>query len=151
MHNRPGLAVGKFQIRSGAMMAGSAYFDIAVTGRGAHGARRDASIDPVVFTSHIAIVSRNVRPVYTAVVGITRFARAPPTTILERAAPGRYASDADPAPAAGSPRRRHSTMPPRSTDTFPKPASLSSRAAWAERIWVWQTRTRSRSLCSANS
>ena len=61
------------------MMAGSAYFDIAVTGRGAHGARRDASIDPVVFTSHIAIVSRNVRPVYTAVVGITRFTPAPPT------------------------------------------------------------------------
>jgi len=85
MHNRPGLAVGKFQIRSGAMMAGSAYFDIAVTGRGAHGARRDASIDPVVITSHIAIasqtiVSRNVRPVDTAVVGITRFTRAPPTT-----------------------------------------------------------------------
>ena len=80
MHNRPGLAVGKFQIRSGAMMAGSAYFDIAVTGRGAHGARRDASIDPVVITSHIAIVSRNVRPVDTAPVGITRFTRAPPTT-----------------------------------------------------------------------
>ena len=36
MHNRPGLAVGKFQIRTGPMMAGGAYFDIAVSGRGAH-------------------------------------------------------------------------------------------------------------------
>jgi len=45
MHNRPGLAVGKFQIRTGPMMAGGGYFDITVTGRGAHGAApRSASI-----------------------------------------------------------------------------------------------------------
>jgi amidohydrolase len=77
MHNRPGLAVGKFQIRAGAMMAGGAYFDIAVTGRGAHGARPEAGIDPVVTASHIVIalqtiVSRNVRPVDTAVVSVTQ-------------------------------------------------------------------------------
>jgi amidohydrolase len=77
MHNRPGLAVGKFQIRTGAMMAGGAYFDIAITGRGAHGARPEAGIDPVVTASHIAIalqtiVSRNVRPVDTAVVSVTQ-------------------------------------------------------------------------------
>ncbi|MEJ0071429.1 MAG: M20/M25/M40 family metallo-hydrolase [Pseudomonadota bacterium] len=35
MHNRPGLPVGKFSIRTGAMMAGGAYFDITVVGRGA--------------------------------------------------------------------------------------------------------------------
>src|SRR5580692_5289262 len=35
MHNRPGLAVGKFQIRAGAMMAGGAFFDIVITGKGA--------------------------------------------------------------------------------------------------------------------
>ncbi|HZK89160.1 MAG TPA: M20 aminoacylase family protein [Stellaceae bacterium] len=78
MHNRPGLALGKFQIRPGAMMAGGAYFDITVTGIGAHGARPEAGIDPVVVGSHIAaalqtIVSRNVRPVDTAVVSITQF------------------------------------------------------------------------------
>jgi amidohydrolase len=77
MHNRPGLAVGKFQIRSGAMMAGGAYFDITVTGRGAHGARPEAGIDPVVVASHIAvalqtIVSRNLRPLDTAVVSVTQ-------------------------------------------------------------------------------
>jgi len=77
MHNRPGLAVGKFQIRTGAMMAGGAYFDIAITGRGAHGARPEAGIDPVVTASHIAIalqtiVSRNVRPLDTAVVSVTQ-------------------------------------------------------------------------------
>jgi amidohydrolase len=77
MHNRPGLAVGKFQIRTGAMMAGGAYFDIAVTGRGAHGARPEAGIDPVLTASHIAIalqtiVSRNLRPLDTAVVSVTQ-------------------------------------------------------------------------------
>ncbi len=77
MHNRPGLAIGKFQIRTGAAMAGGAYFDITVNGRGAHGARPESGIDPVVTASHIAIalqtiVSRNVRPVDTAVVSVTQ-------------------------------------------------------------------------------
>src|SRR5258707_1413794 len=77
MHNRPGLAVGKFQIRPGAMMAGGAFFDIAITGRGAHGARPESGIDPVVLASHItaalqSIVARNVRPVDTAVVSVTK-------------------------------------------------------------------------------
>src|SRR5215469_10138373 len=39
MHNRPKLAVGKFQIRTGGMMAGGAFFDISIRGVGAHGAR----------------------------------------------------------------------------------------------------------------
>jgi hippurate hydrolase len=78
MHNRPGLAVGKFQIRQGPMMAGGAYFDIALTGVGAHGARPEAGIDPVVVGAQIisalqTIVSRNVRPTDTAVVSTTKF------------------------------------------------------------------------------
>jgi amidohydrolase len=77
MHNRPGLAIGKFQIRPGPMMAGGAFFDIHVTGVGAHGARPEAGIDPVIVGAHIAtalqtIVSRNVRPADTAVVSITQ-------------------------------------------------------------------------------
>jgi hippurate hydrolase len=77
MHNRPGLAVGKFQIRPGPMMAGGAFFDIAITGRGAHGARPESGIDPVVVASHIttalqSIVARNVRPVDTAVLSVTK-------------------------------------------------------------------------------
>jgi amidohydrolase len=78
MHNRPGLAIGKFQTRPGPMMAGGGYFDIAVTGVGAHGARPESSVDPVIIGAHIAsalqtIVSRNVRPAETAVVSVTRF------------------------------------------------------------------------------
>lgn len=77
MHNRPGLAAGKFAIRSGPMMAGGAYFDITITGKGAHGARPESGIDPVIVASHITtalqtIVSRNVRPADTAVLSVTQ-------------------------------------------------------------------------------
>jgi hippurate hydrolase len=77
MHNRPGLPLGKFAVRGGPMMAGGGFFDIAVTGRGSHGARPESGIDPVLVASHIAIalqsiVSRNVRPLDAAVVSVTR-------------------------------------------------------------------------------
>ena len=61
----PGLPVGKFAIRPGPAMAGGAFFDINITGKGAHGARPEQSIDPVLVACQIvtalqAIVSRNV-------------------------------------------------------------------------------------------
>src|SRR5436309_2017676 len=70
-------AIGKFQIRAGAMMAGGAFFDIAITGKGAHGARPESGVDPVLVGSHIttalqSIVARNVRPVDTVVVSVTQ-------------------------------------------------------------------------------
>jgi hippurate hydrolase len=79
MHNRPGLPVGKFAIRPGTMMAGGAFFDITITGRGSHGARPEASIDPVLTACHIttalqSIVARNVPPADTAVLSVTRVA-----------------------------------------------------------------------------
>ena len=77
MHNRPGLPLGKFAVRAGPMMAGGAYFDIHVTGRGAHGARPETGVDSVLVASHIAIalqsiVARNVRPVDAAVLSVTK-------------------------------------------------------------------------------
>ena len=77
MHNRPGMPLGKFAVRSGSMMAGGAFFDIDIEGRGSHGARPEAGIDPVLAASHIttalqSIVARNVRPADTAVVSVTQ-------------------------------------------------------------------------------
>ena len=77
MHNRPGMPLGKFAVRAGPMMAGGAFFDIDIVGRGAHGARPEAGVDPVLVASHVtaalqSIVSRNVRPVDTAVVSVTQ-------------------------------------------------------------------------------
>jgi len=78
MHNRPKLPVGHFSVRSGPVMAGGAFFDIDVKGVGAHGARPETGIDPIVVASHICtalqtIVSRNVAPTTTAVLSVTQF------------------------------------------------------------------------------
>ena len=77
IHNRPNMAIGKFAIAPGPQMAGGAFFDISVRGKGAHGARPEESIDPVLAACHIAtalqsIVSRNIRPADTAVLSITK-------------------------------------------------------------------------------
>jgi len=81
MHNRPGLPVGRFAVRSGPMMAGGGFFDIRVTGKGAHAARPETGVDPVIVAAHIAtalqtIVARNVAPTDTAVLSITRILAA---------------------------------------------------------------------------
>jgi hippurate hydrolase len=78
MHNRPKLAVGRFSVHRGPMMAGGAFFDIDITGVGAHGARPESSVDPLMVGVQIAstlqtIVSRNIRPVDTAVLSVTQF------------------------------------------------------------------------------
>jgi amidohydrolase len=91
MHNAPGLAVGKFTICPGAMMAGGGFFDITIKGRGSHGARPEASIDPVIAASHVAtalqtIVSRNIRPIDTVVVSVTRFHAGAAYNVIPEAA-----------------------------------------------------------------
>jgi hippurate hydrolase len=77
MHNRPGLPIGKFITGPGARMAGGAFFDITITGKGAHGAHPHQGIDPIVVACHLgtalqSIVSRNVSAQDTAVLSITR-------------------------------------------------------------------------------
>ena len=77
MHNRPGLPLGAFAVRAGPMMAGGAFFDIDIEGRGAHGARPESGVDSVLVAAHVttalqSIVARNVRPVDTAVLSVTQ-------------------------------------------------------------------------------
>jgi hippurate hydrolase len=77
MHNRPGLPVGKYITGPGARAAGGAFFDITITGKGAHGAHPQQSIDPVLVACHIgtalqSIVSRNISARDTAVLSITK-------------------------------------------------------------------------------
>jgi amidohydrolase len=77
LHNSPGLPVGRFATGYGARLAGAAFFDITVTGKGAHGARPHESVDPVIVACHIAtalqtIVSRNISAQDTAVFSITQ-------------------------------------------------------------------------------
>ncbi len=78
LHNRPGMPVGKYGIRPGPMMAGCAFWDLHIHGRGGHGAWPQYAIDPVVIgaqlvTAFQTIVARNVPPTDTAVLTTTGF------------------------------------------------------------------------------
>ena len=78
LHNRPGLPVGRYGLRAGAMMAGAAFFDIHIHGKGGHGARPESTVDPVVCGAQIvgalqSVVARNLRPQDTAVLSVTGF------------------------------------------------------------------------------
>ncbi len=75
MHNMPGIPLGHFAIRKGAMMAAADQFDITVTGKGGHAAKPNDCIDTTVVAAHIivavqTIASRNVDPLKNVVVSI---------------------------------------------------------------------------------
>ncbi|MEZ5887265.1 MAG: M20 aminoacylase family protein [Paracoccaceae bacterium] len=75
MHNMPGIPVGHFAIRPGAMMASADQFDITVTGKGGHAAKPHDCVDTTVVAAHIivamqTIASRNVDPMKQVVVSI---------------------------------------------------------------------------------
>ncbi|MDO5647255.1 M20 aminoacylase family protein [Paracoccus sp. (in: a-proteobacteria)] len=75
MHNMPGMPVGSFSIRPGAMMAAADQFDIIVTGKGGHAAKPHDCIDTTLTAAQIivalqSIVSRNIDPLKNAVVSV---------------------------------------------------------------------------------
>ncbi|MFG5120408.1 M20 aminoacylase family protein [Methylorubrum sp. POS3] len=77
LHNAPQGPHGVFQTRTGPMMAAADFFDIRITGRGAHAAMPQQGIDPIVVATGLAqamqsIVSRNSDPLKAAVVSITQ-------------------------------------------------------------------------------
>jgi amidohydrolase len=76
-HNEPMLPLGKFSIRPGPMLAGGAFFDIVVKGKGSHGGHPEHSVDPVLTACHIvaalqSIPARNVSAVDAAVISVTQ-------------------------------------------------------------------------------
>ncbi len=78
MPNMPGLELGKFYFTPGQMMSAVDNWEIELTGKGAHGAMPELSIDPVVAGSSLVmalqtIVSRNVSPQHQAVVTVGAF------------------------------------------------------------------------------
>ncbi len=77
MHNWPGSAVGTFGVTVGPMMASSNEFEITVTGRGAHAAMPHNGVDPIMTAVAIAqnlqaLITRNKKPIDTAVLSITQ-------------------------------------------------------------------------------
>ncbi|WP_457105375.1 M20 aminoacylase family protein [Methylobacterium sp. P5_C11] len=77
LHNWPGLALGTFATRVGAIMASLDTFEIAVTGFGTHAAMPERGIDTLVIASEIVlalqtIVSRRIAPTEPAVLSVTQ-------------------------------------------------------------------------------
>ena len=75
MHNWPAMKPGTVGVNVGPMMAAADRITIEVTGRGGHGAHAYLAIDPVLVAAHIitavqSIVSRNVRPIDSAVISL---------------------------------------------------------------------------------
>ncbi len=78
LHNYPGLPLGKFAIKPGALMAAADRIRIDVEGLGGHAARPHRAVDTVLVGCAIInglqhIVSRNVDPLESAVISITMF------------------------------------------------------------------------------
>ncbi len=78
MHNMPGLPLGHFAIRPGALMAATDEFTLEIEGHGGHAAKPHATIDPIVTGAAIvealqSIVARNVDPLAAAVISVTTF------------------------------------------------------------------------------
>src|SRR6195952_2375692 len=77
LHNAPDLNHGEIAILPGPAMAGADFFDITISGYGAHGAMPERSKDAVVIAMTLGqalqtIVSRNVDPLQSAVLSITQ-------------------------------------------------------------------------------
>jgi len=75
MHNMPGIPVGHFAIRAGAIMAAADQFEITVTGKGGHAAKPHDCIDTTLVAAHIivalqTIASRGVDPLKQVVVSV---------------------------------------------------------------------------------
>lgn len=77
MHNWPGLAVGKFAVCSGPIMAAFDVFEIRIRGRGCHAAMPHLGIDPIVASAQVigalqTLASRNANPLDQLVVSVTQ-------------------------------------------------------------------------------
>jgi hippurate hydrolase len=76
LHNEPGIAIGHFRTKAGAIMSAEDNFEIVLTGIGGHAARPHAGNETLVaacalVTSLQTIVSRRLSPSDIAVVSVT--------------------------------------------------------------------------------
>jgi hippurate hydrolase len=91
MHNMPTMPVGEFYWRNGNIMAAANFFEIRITGLGAHAAQPHFGIDPIVAGSSLVsalqtIVSRSVDPKHAAVVTVGSFQAGVANNVIPREA-----------------------------------------------------------------
>src|SRR6201981_3051886 len=78
MHNFPGMPIGAFAIRPGALMAAADHLQIQIDGKGGHAARPHLSIDTILVGAQMinqlqSIVARNLDALESAVISICMF------------------------------------------------------------------------------
>jgi hippurate hydrolase len=78
MHNWPGMPVGHFAIRPGAIMAAADRFTITIEGKGGHAAHPNKCVDTLLAAAQVvvalqSIVARNVDPLESAVLSVCSF------------------------------------------------------------------------------
>ena len=86
-HNWPGMAAGEFALRSGPVFASSNEFKITIRGKGAHAAMPHNGIDPVPAACQMVqafqtIITRNKRPIDTAVISVTMIHTGEATNVV---------------------------------------------------------------------
>ncbi len=77
MHNWPELPAGEFGLIKGPIMAAADGFEITLSGRGCHAAMPHHGVDPMLMAAAMiqgaqSLVSRNMDPIDSAVVSITK-------------------------------------------------------------------------------
>lgn len=77
LHLWNSMPLGKIGVGDGPVMAGASTFTIKIIGKGGHAALPTASLDPVVCSAQMitalqTVVSRNVDPLDSAVISVTR-------------------------------------------------------------------------------
>jgi amidohydrolase len=87
MHNWPGLKAGQFALKSGPIMGSANEFRIVVRGKGAHAAMPHNGIDPVPVACQMVqafqtIITRNKRPIETAVLSVTMIHAGDATNVV---------------------------------------------------------------------
>ncbi len=87
MHNWPGMAVGKFAVSPGPVMASSSEFKISIHGKGSHAALPHNGIDPVPVACQMVqafqtIISRNKKPVDAGVISVTMIHTGEATNVV---------------------------------------------------------------------
>ena len=91
IHNWPGIDLGRFETRTGAIMAASDNFEIRIWGKAAHAAMPHQSIDPILVASAItqnlqAIAARRTDPNDTIVVSVTQIEAGEAINIIPQTA-----------------------------------------------------------------
>ena len=87
MHNWPGYPAGSLAVSPGPVMASASFFRAVVHGVGRHAAAPHRGVDPVPLACQLvmawqSIVSRNVRPIDTAVLSVTMLHAGEATNVI---------------------------------------------------------------------